>query len=145
MFVKHGDAVKVHYTGMLEDNSIFDSSLGQPPLEFTIGEGQIIPGFEQAVIGMRQGDSKAFTVLADGAYGQHHAELVFELERERIPQHSEFKVGQELLIQHKDGRATEAVVVELSESSVTLDANHPLAGKDLMFEIELIEISQSKS
>jgi len=140
MPAKHGDAVKVHYTGLLEDGSIFDSSIGHPPLEFTIGEGRIISGFEQAVIGMRKGDSKTFTVLADEAYGQCQTELVFEMERERIPQHSELKVGQELLLRHRDGRATEVVVADVSESSVTLDANHPLAGKDLTFEIELIEI-----
>ena len=137
---ENGNTVKVHYTGKLDDGTEFDSSVGRDPLKFTIGSGQIIPGFEEAVVGMNLGDEKSVTIPADQAYGPHHEELVMVIERNLIPPNIEPVPGQQLQIHQQDGRAIEVVVTEVSDAEVTLDANHPLAGEDLIFEIELVEI-----
>lgn len=137
---KHGDTVKVHYTGKLEDGNVFDTSTNRPPLQFTIGDGQIIPGFEQAVIGMNPGESKTTNVSMDEAYGPHRKENLLEVNREHFPAHVEPKVGQQLQIPQQNGRRSIVTVANVSESSIILDANHPLAGKNLTFQIELIEI-----
>jgi peptidylprolyl isomerase len=137
---KHGDTVKVHYTGKLEDGTVFDTSINRDPLQFTIGEGQIIPGFEQAVVGMNPGESKTTKVLADKAYGPHYKERVLLARRNQFPVDLKPEVGQKLQIRRTDGQTSVVTVTEVSESSVTLDANHPLAGKDLTFDIQLIEI-----
>lgn len=137
---KIGDTVKVHYTGRLDDGTIFDSSINREPLQFTIGEGQIIPGFEQAIIGMSPGESKTTRIPMDEAYGPHRKEMVVVVSREQIPAELNPEVGQQLQVRQPDGRAMIVVVTEVSESSVTLDANHPLAGKDLTFDIQLVEI-----
>ncbi len=138
---KQGDTVKVHYTGKLEDGTVFDSSFNRDPLQFTIGGGQVIPGFEQAVIGMNPGESKTTKVPADKAYGPHHEEMVMVVERNQFPGHLKPEVGQRLQIHLADGGTLIVVVTDMSESTVTLDANHPLAGKDLTFDIELLEIA----
>lgn len=121
---KIGSQVKVHYTGRLEDGTQFDSSREGQPLEFTIGSGQIIPGFEQAVIGMTPGESKTATIPADQAYGPHYDEMVIEVPRQQIPAHIEPEVGQKLEI-HQSDRVIDVTVTEVSHTSVTLDANHP--------------------
>ena len=137
---KNGDTVKVHYTGKLEDGTVFDTSTKRDPLQFTISEGRLIPGFEQAVVGMNLGESKTTKISADKAYGPHREEMVLEVERNQFPEHLKPKVGEQLQIRQADGQTMVVMVTDISESSVTLDANHPLAGKDLTFDIQLIEI-----
>lgn len=137
---EQGDTVKVHYTGRLDDGMVFDTSLGRDPLQFTIGEGRIILGFEQAVVGMSPGESKTAEVLAEQAYGPHDEEMVLVVDRGQIPEHVKPEVSDELKIRRADGKTFIVTVTHISESSVTLDANHPLAGKDLTFDIQLIEI-----
>jgi len=137
---KHGDTVKVHYTGKLENGTVFDTSINRDPLRFTIGEGQVIPGFEQAVVGMNPGESKTTKVPVDKAYGLHRKEMVMVVNRNQFPVHLKPEVGRRLQIRKADGRTIGVTVADVSESSVTLDANHPLAGKDLTFDIQLLEI-----
>jgi peptidylprolyl isomerase len=136
-----GNTVKVHYTGRLDDDTQFDSSAGRDPLEFTLGTGQVIPGFEEAVTGMDIGDTKTVTIPADQAYGPHQAELVLVVERSQVPTHINPEVGQQLEIHQQDGRAVPVVITEVTDENVSLDANHPLAGKDLIFDLELVEIA----
>jgi peptidylprolyl isomerase len=137
---KKGDTVNVHYTGKLEDGTVFDSSVDREPLQFTISEGRILPGFEQGVIGMKPGDTKKVSIPADKAYGLHRKDLVLVVDKSKIPSHLKPEVGQQLKLNQPDGRAVPVRVTDISPSKVTLDANHPLAGKDLTFEIELVEI-----
>lgn len=135
---KYGDVVKVHYTGKLDDGTVFDSSTDRDPLEFTIGNGEIIPGFEQAVIGMKPGETKTIKIPSDEAYGPHHEEMVLEIDRNEFPADLNLRAGLQLQMGQDDGRAIPVMVIDISESSVTLDANHPLAGKDLTFDIRLV-------
>ena len=135
-----GDTVKVHYTGTLEDGTVFDTSVGREPLEFTLGQGQLIPGFEQAVIGMKIGDSKTVNIPADQAYGPYRDDLIQVIERDQLPEGLDPEVGQQLQMTQADGEVVRVMVSDVSEATITIDANHPLAGKDLTFEIELIEI-----
>jgi peptidylprolyl isomerase len=137
---KNGDTVTVHYTGKLEDGTVFDSSADRDPLQFTLGEGLLIPGFEQAVLGMSPGESKTAAVSADQAYGPHREEMVVDIDRQEFPPHFQPEVGQQLQIPQSDGRITRLTVTDVSEQNVTLDANHPLAGRDLSFDIHLLEI-----
>jgi peptidylprolyl isomerase len=137
---KNGDTVKVHYTGKLEDGTVFDSSESREPLKFTIGKGNVIPGFEEAVVGMSPGDSKTEKVLADQGFGPYREELVVDIDRGRIPAGVEPEVGKPLQIQQRDGQTTQVMVTGVTESKVTLDANHPLARNDLVFDIQLLEI-----
>ena len=140
---KEGDVVKVHYTGKLKDKSIFDSSQDGDPLEITLGTGQVIPGFEKAVVGMDVGDSKTVEIAAKDAYGSYRDELVVEIDKERIPEDLSVKVGQQLVLRQAEGPPIRVTVTDMSEQSVTLDANHPLAGQDLTFEVQLMEIVSS--
>lgn len=137
---QHGDTVKVHYTGKLDDGTVFDSSVDREPLEFTIGEGSIIPGFEQAVVGMSKGESKTETIPTENAYGPYVEEMVVTIDRQQMPAEIEPEVGQQLHIQQPDGQLVPVMVTDVSNSTVTLDANHPLAGEDLTFDIQLVEI-----
>jgi FKBP-type peptidyl-prolyl cis-trans isomerase 2 len=137
---KQGDTVRVHYTGKLDDGTTFDSSRDHDPIEFEIGSGKVIAGFEQAVAGMDVGETKTTTVSAQHAYGAHAPEMVLQVERQQIPDKIELRVGKQLQLRTPDGGTASVRVTEVSDSSVTLDANHPLAGKDLAFEIELVEI-----
>ena len=137
---KFGDTVRVHYTGKLEDGTVFDSSLDRDPVEFTLGARQVIPGFEQAVVGMSPGESKTVEVPADQAYGPYREELVQEIDRELVPEDLKLEVGQQLALRLSPGRSIRVTVTKLTESKVTLDANHPLAGKDLTFDLQLVEI-----
>jgi peptidylprolyl isomerase len=138
---KNGDTVTVHYTGKLEDGMVFDSSANRDPLQFTLGEGLLIPGFEQAVLGMSPGESKTAEVSADQAYGPHREEMVVEIDLQEFPPHLQPEVGQQLQIPQSDGRVARLAVIAVSEQKVTLDANHPLAGRDLTFDIRLLEIA----
>jgi len=138
---KTGDTVRIHYTGTLTDGTQFDSSAGRDPLEFTIGEGHIIPGLEREVEGMSVGDTKTVTVASGEAYGPHHPEAVHEVQREQIPDTIELEVGVELQASGQNGQVMRLRVIELGENTVKLDGNHPLAGQDLVFEVELVEIA----
>ncbi len=137
---QNGDSVKVHYTGKLEDGSVFDSSVDGQPLEFQLGQEQLIPGLEKAVVGMEVGQSKTVEIPADEAYGPHRQELVLVVARAEFPDEIEPKVGEQLRVQQPDGREFQVKVTDQSDDSVTLDGNHPLAGKDLTFDLQLVEI-----
>lgn len=138
---KPGDTVKIHYTGKLEDGTVFDSSIDREPLEFTLSGGQVIPGFDQAVVGMSPGESKTEIIPMDQAYGPHREEMVIEVNRQQLPLDLEPEVGQQLQVQQENGQAIPVFITDVTESTVTLDANHPLAGEDLTFDIQLVEIS----
>ncbi len=138
---KNGDTVKVHYTGKLDDGTVFDTSADREPLQFTIGEGQIIPDFEQAIVGMNPGESKTVQIPSDRAYGPHREEMVMVVDRNEFPKDLEPRVDQRLQVRQSDGQTFAVTVTAVSESKVTLDGNHPLAGKDLTFDIQLTEIA----
>lgn len=138
---KMGDTVKVHYTGTLEDGTQFDSSAGREPLSFTLGQGQVIPGFEEAIVGMSVGDNKTVTIPADEAYGPYQEEAVKELPRSAIPDHIELAEGLQLQASGPDGQVVLLTVIELNDDTVLLDANHPLAGEDLTFQLELVTVA----
>lgn len=137
---KQGDTVKVHYTGKFEDGTVFDTSMNREPLEFTIGEGQLIPGFEKAVVGMEPGQSLTTEVPAEEAYGPYDEEMLLVVGKDQFPTDVDPQVDQQLQVRQADGRTFVVRVTDVSDSEVTLDANHPLAGEDLTFEIELLEI-----
>lgn len=138
---KSNDTVKVHYTGRLTDGTVFDSSIDKEPLEFTIGQKMVIPGFEEGVIGMTAGETKTVSIVHQDAYGPYLDDLVGTIRRTHIPPDIELQVGTILQMQAPDGGVTMVMVKELNDENVTLDANHPLAGKDLTFEINLLEIA----
>ncbi len=142
---KNGDAVKIHYTGKLDDGTIFDSSVGREPLEFTVGEGQVIPGFENIVLGMQPGESKTETIDKDQAYGDRRDDMVFRVERSQLPPDLNPEAGQELYMQQPGGMALPVLVIDTDEASITIDANHPLAGQDLVFEVQLVSIDSPPS
>jgi peptidylprolyl isomerase len=140
---KSGDTVKVHYTGKLEDGRVFDTSAEREPLQFTLGQRNVIAGFEQAVVGMAAGEAKTVQIRPEEAYGQHRSQLVFQVELAKLPADLEPEVGQQLEFRQQDGQTVPLRVTRVSESKVTLDANHPLAGKELTFDIQLVEIVPS--
>lgn len=137
---KRGDTVSVHYKGTLDDGTIFDSSEGGDPISFTIGGGEVIPGFETAIEGMSIGDEKTEKIESGNAYGPRRDELVFRVGREQLPDGSDVEVGDVLRIGFPDGSSAAVKVAEMDDASLTLDANHPLAGKDLTFELRLVSI-----
>lgn len=137
---KIGDTVRVHYTGKLDDGTVFDTSLGHEPLEFTIGDGRIIPGFEKAVIGMSPDESKTIKISYNDAYGPYFKEMVIVVSKSQFPPNINPEVGQQYQVPTPDGRILIFKVTDMNDDSVTLDANHPLAGKDLIFEIKLVSI-----
>jgi len=137
---KEKDTVKVHYTGKLEDGTVFDSSEGRDPLEFTVGGGQVIPGFDEAVVGLEVGESRTATLPPEDAYGPHREELVLSTDRGQFPEDAEPQVGDQFQLATQSGQRIPATVVEIEGDAITLDANHPLAGKALVFDIELVEI-----
>jgi peptidylprolyl isomerase len=137
---KSGDTVKVHYTGRLTDGTVFDTTRDDEPLEFKLGENRVITGFEEAVLGMCPGESKKVRVGVNKAYGPYRQDMVVEVERDQFPSYMEPKVGLHLEIRSAGDQTIMVQVIRVSVSSVTLDGNHPLAGKDLDFEIELIEV-----
>ncbi len=139
---KVGDTVKVHYTGTLEDGAVFDSSRERQPLEFKLGEPGIIPGFQKIVEGMAPGESKTELITSEDAYGERHDEMIMELGREHLPEGLSPEVGQHLQLARADGQTIPVQVTDVNDAAITLDANHPLAGRDLTFEVELIEITE---
>ena len=137
--VKVGDKVKAHYKGTLGDGTVFDNSNGKDPIQFEVGSGKLIPGFEDAVVGMAPGDKKTVTIPVDNAYGPRHDELLLEVTKEQVPSDLEAIVGDDLVLE-RDGQEIRVRVHVVDDEGITLDANHPLAGKDLTFDIELVEI-----
>jgi len=140
MRAKTKDKVKVHYKGSLRDGTVFDSSVGKDPFVFVIGEGSVIPGFEKSVVGMCAGDTKIITLPPEEGYGLHREELCAVVTRSRIPDTINLRQGMKLEVQSSSGSSAQALVLQVTDSDVTLDLNHPLAGKELVFELELIEI-----
>jgi FKBP-type peptidyl-prolyl cis-trans isomerase 2 len=140
MGVKYGDTVKVHYVGKYESGEVFDSSLEKEPLEFTVGNQQVIPGFEEGIIGMEVGEKKTINVPFDKAYGPFREELVFPVEKSKLPE--DISEGQYLEVHQPDGNNFVVRVSEIKDDTAFLDANHPLAGKNLVFEVELVSIEE---
>ncbi|MFC2036150.1 peptidylprolyl isomerase [Chloroflexota bacterium] len=138
--VQNGNIVRVHYTGTLQDGTVFDTSVGREPMEFTLGEARMIPGFEQAVLGMEIGELKTVTITAENAYGSYNVDMILVVNREKLSDDITPEVGQQLQMTDSDGQTIIASITEISDTTVTLDANHPLAGQDLTFEIELLSI-----
>jgi len=137
---KSGDTVRIHYTGKLDDGTEFDSSAGRDPLEFALGSGQVIPGFDSAVAGMTVGDSKSVSIEPAEAYGDRHEQLVQDVPKDALTDDVELAVGMQLQSQAPDGQVMQFIVTAVAEETFTVDANHPLAGQTLNFEIELVEI-----
>lgn len=135
-----GNTVKVHYTGKLEDGTVFDSSIDREPLEFTLGNGNMIAGFEKAVLGMVEGDSVSTNIPYQEAYGEKRKEMVVTIPKTEVPPNINPEVGQQLSLKQQDGTDVPVVVTEVDSEKITLDANHPLAGKNLIFDIELVEV-----
>jgi len=138
---KSGDTVKVHYKGTLTDGTVFDSSEGREPLEFELGSGMVIPGFDNGIQGMAIGDKKTIDIPVEEAYGPSQAELVFPFNRSELPDDIPFEVGMQLNM-HQDGnpQPVPVTVVEVTEAQILVDANHPLAGQALIFEVELVGV-----
>lgn len=138
---KKGDKVKVHYTGRLNDGSEFDSSKDRDPLEFEIGSQQVIPGFENAVLGLKTGESVTVNIPSDDAYGPRVDEMVLKIEKEKLPPDFNPELGQQFQLPQQNGQNVVVTVTDITDTQIELDANHPLAGKDLTFDIQLVEIS----
>lgn len=138
---KSGDNVRVHYTGSLTDGTVFDSSVGHDPLAFTLGGGEVIEGFDQGVQGMQIGETRTITIAAAQAYGERSESLVQTVERAHLNLGADPEVGMELAMQAPDGSAIPLLITEVTDTTITLDANHPLAGESLKFEITLVEIA----
>jgi FKBP-type peptidyl-prolyl cis-trans isomerase 2 len=137
---KHGDTVKIHYIGRLEDQTIFDTSEGKEPLQFQIGGNQVIIGFENGIIGMSLDESKTIAIPSEEAYGPYRKEMVIDVPSDQFPPNIQPEIGLQLSLRQDDGQVVMVTVTQLSESTVTLDANHPLAGKNLIFDVQLVEI-----
>ena len=137
---KIGDKVKVHFTGSLEDGSIFGSTADEEPFEFTIGEKNMLPGFESAVIGMQKGDTKTITLAPEEAYGPHKKELVHVMDRTSFPEEINLEIGKTLRIRTQDGKYAVVTIKDFTEDNIVIDGNDPLAGETLTFNIELIDI-----
>lgn len=138
--VKEGDVVRVHYTGKLTNGEQFDSSTGREPLEFTVGAGQMIKGFDNAMPGMNVGDKKTINISADDAYGQKDEQAIIEFPKANIPADMKLEPGMQLQLRNESGQPFPVTVAEIKDDIVVLDANHALAGKELVFDIELMEI-----
>jgi FKBP-type peptidyl-prolyl cis-trans isomerase SlpA len=132
--------VKVHYKGTLKNGEVFDSSEGREPLEFTIGEGQVIPGFDQGVKGMQVGEEKTINIAADDAYGQVREELIQDVDKSALPEDIKPEVGLKLVSKTQDGKEIPLIVTEVKDKAITVDANHPLAGEDLTFSVKLVDV-----
>ena len=143
---KQGDTVRVHYTGRLTSGEVFDSSecsddcSESTPLEFTIGAQQVIPGFEAGVVGLAAGESRTITIPVDQAYGPHNPDMVAVVPRDQVPPHIEIGLGNQLELSQEDGEAFNVVITDVTDTTITLDANHPLAGRELIFDLKLVEI-----
>lgn len=138
---KEGDTVQVNYTGKLQDGKVFDTSYGRCPMQFTLGKGQLIAGFEKAVLGMRAGEKKTVVIPPDQGYGSRQDEAIVEVDRKNLPPDLNPEVGQRLEFTQDDDSTVLVTVADLTDATITIDANHPLAGKDLTFDIELVSIA----
>jgi FKBP-type peptidyl-prolyl cis-trans isomerase SlpA len=138
--VKENNTVKVNYTGKLSDGHVFDSSEGKEPLEFTLGQGQLISGFEKGLIDMKVNEKKTITIPKEEAYGEINKDLIQEVEKAKLPQDITPEVGMGLVSKSKEGEEMNLVVIEVKADSIVIDGNHPLAGKDLIFDLEVVEI-----
>lgn len=139
--VKANDMVKVHYTGKLTNGEVFDSSLEREPLEVQLGQGQLIPGFEKGLVDMEVNEKKTITIPKEEAYGEVQKELFHKIEKEQLPDSIKPEVGMGLVARNEDGTERQLRVAQVNEDSIVVDANHPLAGQDLIFELELLEIN----
>lgn len=139
--IKEGDTVKVHYTGTLKNGEIFDSSAEKEPLEFTLGQGQLIPGFEKAVTGLEVGDSTTVNIPSDEAYGEQREDLIISVPKDQLPADIAPEIGMQLQVNQQDGQPVPVRIVDISDENLILDANHPLAGEDLTFEIKLVDVA----
>lgn len=137
---KEGSTVRVHYTGTLDDGTVFDTSRNEDPFEFRIGDAVVIPGFEAAILGMKKGEVKKISIPTEQAYGEYDLDLRVVVQREKMPPDIEYQEGMVLQIDTAEGHTAQATVVELDEKTITLDGNHPLAGEKLNFEIELVDV-----
>ncbi|OPY78966.1 MAG: FKBP-type peptidyl-prolyl cis-trans isomerase SlyD [Syntrophorhabdus sp. PtaU1.Bin058] len=140
---KMNDKVKVHYKGSLRDGTVFDSSEEREPLEFIIGKGTVIPGFEKGVMGMCEGDTKVIAIQAEDAYGPYRDDLIGVVDRSRIPDDIDLKIGMVLQVRSPEGNVINVVISKITDTDVTLDLNHPLAGKELIFEVRLLKVLQA--
>jgi peptidylprolyl isomerase len=137
---KEGNVVKVHYSGRLTDGTLFDSSEGREPLEFTVGAGQMIKGFDVGILGMAIGEKKTLQIAAEDAYGMRDEEAIIEFPAENIPEDMKLEPGMQLTLRNQNGQPVPVIVLEVKEDIVIMDANHMLAGQDLVFDVELVEI-----
>jgi len=140
--IEKGKIVGVHYTGKIKDGEAFDSSIGKDPLKFQVGSGQIIPGFENGIIGKNVGDKVIVDITPDEGYGQIREDLIIKVGKDQMP--GDVQIGQKLSAQSDNGQEVNVVVKEILESEIIIDGNHPLAGKDLVFEIEVVEIEETQ-
>jgi len=143
--VKNGDTVKVHYQGRLTDSTVFDSSEGREPLEFEVGAGQVIKGFEDGVLGMEVGQKRTIEIPVEEAYGEADPQMLMEFPIDRLPKDLKPEVGMQLTMRDNAGNPIPVVVAEVKDDAIIIDGNHPLAGEDLVFDLELVEITGSKS
>ena len=143
--VKENNTVKVNYTGKLSDGQVFDSSEGKEPMEFTLGQGQLIPGFEKGLIDMKLNEKKTITIAKEEAYGEINNDLIQEVEKTQLPQDMTPEVGMGLVSKSPDGQEMNLLVVEVREESIVIDGNHPLAGKELIFDLEVVEIKDTEN
>ena len=137
-----GDTVKVHFTCQLEDGGVFSTSRNKEPLEFVVGNSQIIPGLQELVIGMKAGETKTEEVAPDKGYGPYHEEMKATLARAMVPEDLKLEVGATLRVRHADGHESDVFIMELDDDTVTVDGNHPLAGKKLVLAVELLELEK---
>ena len=140
--VKEGDVVKVHYTGKLINGEQFDSSVGREPLEFIVGAGQMIKGFDDAMPGMNLGEKKTINIAPEDAYGPRSEEAIIEFPKQNVPADIKLEPGMPLTLSNQDGQPVPVIIVEVKEEVIVLDANHFLAGQELIFDIELVEIAE---
>jgi FKBP-type peptidyl-prolyl cis-trans isomerase 2 len=138
--VKENNTVKVNYTGKLSNGQVFDTSEGREPIEFTLGQGQLIPGFEKGVIDMKLNEKKTITIAKEEAYGEVNNDLIQEVKKTELPQDMSPEVGMGLVSKSPDGREMNLMVVEVKDDSIVVDGNHPLAGKELIFDLEVVDI-----
>jgi FKBP-type peptidyl-prolyl cis-trans isomerase 2 len=138
---RNGDTVKVHFTGRLENGEVFSKPKEDEPFEFTLGSGELIPGFEKGIVGMEVGETKTITAPPEEAFGPRHKELIVDVEKTDLPENITPAIGEQIQIRQKDGNPIKVTVTDMNEDTVTLDANHPLAGNTLFFHVELVEIA----
>ena len=141
--VKENNTVKVHYTGKLADGQVFDTSEGKEPIEFVLGQGRLIPGFEEGLIDMKVNEKKTISIAKEEAYGEVNEQLIQEIDKANLPQDMEPKVGMGLVSKSPEGQEMNLMIIEVKDESVVIDGNHPLAGRDLVFDLEVVEIKET--